>query len=87
MRQQMMQTPQDQAAAWKSLWQEGVTPWDLGMPTQALISEVRSKRLCPQTTLIPGWCGMGHDLVALARYLDKITTTATTCTDDNGELQ
>jgi SAM-dependent methyltransferase len=81
MRQQIMQTPQDPATAWESLWQEGVTPWDLGMPTPALISEVRLKRLCPQMTLIPG-CGSGHDLVALARYLDKTTTTTTT--DDNG---
>jgi SAM-dependent methyltransferase len=57
------------ATAWDSLWQEGVTPWDLGGPTKALISELQRQRPILERTLIPG-CGSGHDLMSLARYLD-----------------
>lgn len=55
---------------WEVLWQKGLTPWDLGGPTKALISEVQAKNLSPLTTLIPG-CGTGYDLESLGRYLDR----------------
>jgi hypothetical protein len=70
--------------AWDTLWQEGITPWDLGGPTKVLISELAaslefpnnnnnknaSSFFRPSTCLIPG-CGAGYDLVSLARYLDN----------------
>jgi hypothetical protein len=74
MRQRMMTNHQTNnnehlATAWDSLWQEGATPWDLGGPTKALISEIQRHRPTLQRTLIPG-CGSGHDLMSLARYVD-----------------
>jgi hypothetical protein len=69
-----MRNENDTAKAWDSLWQDKVTPWDLGRSTPALISQVASRsqpHSFATTTLIPG-CGSGYDLVALARYLDTI---------------
>eukprot|EP00934_Nitzschia_sp_Nitz4_P007348 Nitzschia sp. Nitz4//scaffold147_size54853//20822//21691//NITZ4_006615-RA/size54853-processed-gene-0.22-mRNA-1//-1//CDS//3329536687//7338//frame0 len=60
---------------WETLWKEGLTPWDLGGPTKAMISEVASKNLAPTTALIPG-CGTGYDLVSLGRYLDSLKDSA-----------
>lgn len=68
MRQRVQQ--QDPAAAWESLWRDGITPWDLGGPTEALIAELSERALRPRMTLIPG-CGSGYDLVSLGRYLDQ----------------
>lgn len=75
---------QQQRNAWDSLWKDGTTPWDLGKPTPALISELKthwrtsnqrdtfnkaeSKK--PFRTLVPG-CGAGYDLVTLARHHDN----------------
>eukprot|EP00980_Cylindrotheca_fusiformis_P002900 scaffold675_cov103-Cylindrotheca_fusiformis.AAC.11 len=61
----------NQGSAWDSLWEDGLTPWDLGMPTKALISEIRSKKKSfIQTAFVPG-CGSGYDLISLARYMDE----------------
>jgi hypothetical protein len=66
----------DSANAWESLWSEDVTPWDLGGPTKALISELERKHseepetLMWKTALIPG-CGSGYDLLSLARFWDS----------------
>lgn len=70
-RRRMQQNHGDPVTAWESLWQDGITPWDLGGPTDALISEIkgRSSLRLPSMTLIPG-CGSGYDLVSLGRYLD-----------------
>ena len=37
--------PSEQGHVWDSLWQDGVTPWDLGHPTPALISEVMAAEM------------------------------------------
>jgi SAM-dependent methyltransferase len=69
---------------WEALWREGVTPWDLGGPTGTLMSELERKRRDERetlqrwrTALIPG-CGAGHDVLALARFLDGIGTSTET---------
>jgi Thiopurine S-methyltransferase (TPMT) len=78
-----------QSQQWDSLWQDGITPWDLGRSTPALISELDRHysnsglslqsdhpRPRPRHCFIPG-CGSGYDLVALARYFQKNRTTRT----------
>ena len=72
---------QSQSHAWESLWQDGVTPWDLGAATPALVSELANhwntagpaKSIEKQNlkSLIPG-CGAGYDLVTLARHHDDL---------------
>lgn len=61
----------DPRSALDSLWKDGVTPWDLGAPTKALISEVKSKLQLEhmRTAFVPA-CGSGYDLIPLARYID-----------------
>ena len=56
-------------SVWETLWNEGITPWDLGRPTDVLISELEYHKLRPIKSLIPG-CGAGYDVISLARYLD-----------------
>jgi SAM-dependent methyltransferase len=66
----------DSANAWDALWSQDITPWDLGGPTKALVSELERKhREAPETlqwktALIPG-CGSGYDLLSLARFWDS----------------
>lgn len=66
-------------AAWEELWQETVTPWDLGAPTPALQSEIalhlNEAANQPFRTLVPG-CGAGYDLVTLARHYEQCWGTA-----------
>ncbi|KAL6638257.1 hypothetical protein ACP70R_025829 [Stipagrostis hirtigluma subsp. patula] len=52
---------------WRRCWEQGVTPWDLGQPTPAVVELVRSGTLPGDgaTVLVPG-CGGGYDVVALA---------------------
>jgi hypothetical protein len=56
---------------WAALWQQGLTIWDLGAPTAALLEEVESEigagRLVPAacSVLVPG-CGSAYDVRALA---------------------
>ncbi|XP_066364532.1 probable thiol methyltransferase 2 isoform X1 [Miscanthus floridulus] len=57
---------------WRRCWEEGVTPWDLGQPTPAVVDLVNSGTLPggdhdgrATTVLVPG-CGAGHDVVALS---------------------
>lgn len=76
MRHRMQSLPDDQAEAWDSLWKEDITPWDLGSPTEALITEIKSKQQLSLTkSLIPG-CGSGYDLYSLARLIDGTKTKA-----------
>ena len=69
--------------AWDSLWQDNVTPWDLGKPTPVLIAELKShwdntvsseakdaKSTTTFRSLVPG-CGAGYDLVMLALHHEK----------------
>lgn len=69
MRERLQAQPQD----WESLWQEGVTPWDLGRPTVALASELVDFRPARSTlrSLVPG-CGAGYDLITVARHHDAL---------------
>jgi hypothetical protein len=82
---------QAQGRQWDSLWHDGITPWDLGRSTPALISELdrhydSSSLLVsdnippppppPRHCFIPG-CGSGYDLVALAHYFQRNRTTTT----------
>lgn len=73
-----------QRLAWESLWKEKTTPWDLGKPSPALISELKShwntttnwKQTTTSSvfrTLIPG-CGAGHDIMTLAWHLEEWIT-------------
>jgi methyl halide transferase len=79
----LSQTVDQQHNAWDSLWKDGTTPWNLGKPTPALISELEThwtKKISSPTTtspavsqfrtLVPG-CGAGYDLVTLARHHEK----------------
>ncbi|WVZ61236.1 hypothetical protein U9M48_011143 [Paspalum notatum var. saurae] len=52
---------------WIRCWEEGVTPWDLGQPTPAVVDLVNSGTLPGDaaTVLVPG-CGAGYDVVALS---------------------
>ncbi len=70
MRERMKKNNDDPIKVWESLWYDGITPWDLGGPTKALISEIQYKSLRPTITLVPG-CGSGYDLVSLGRFLDS----------------
>jgi len=79
MRRRVQQNHNDPAAAWESLWRDGITPWDLGGPTLVMIEELRNRRMWPEMTLIPG-CGSGYDLVSLGRYLDESRPEDRTCT-------
>ncbi|XP_062214006.1 probable thiol methyltransferase 2 [Phragmites australis] len=57
----------DPSDGWSRCWEEGVTPWDLGQPTPAVVELVRSGTLPSDaaTVLVPG-CGAGYDVVALS---------------------
>ncbi|KAL6909545.1 hypothetical protein ACP4OV_001826 [Aristida adscensionis] len=57
----------DASGGWRRCWEEGVTPWDLGEPTPAVVELARSGTLPGggATVLVPG-CGTGYDVVALA---------------------
>jgi len=62
---------------WDELWKEGVTPWDLDMPTPALKAELDAME-CPTNQkektyriLVPG-CGSGFDLVTLAEHQKEL---------------
>ncbi|KAG2544569.1 probable thiol methyltransferase 2 isoform X2 [Panicum virgatum] len=52
---------------WSRCWEEGVTPWDLGQPTPAVVELAKSGTLPGDaaTVLVPG-CGAGYDVVALS---------------------
>ena len=77
---------QRQGEEWDSLWKDGITPWDLGRPTPALISEIDYKMRLEQgqqqferatnfrNCLVPG-CGSGYDLVALAQYFHRLNSS------------
>ncbi|XP_051206330.1 probable thiol methyltransferase 2 [Lolium perenne] len=56
---------QQSADGWSRCWEQGVTPWDLGEPTPAVVKLVRSGTLPAGSVLIPG-CGGGYDAVALS---------------------
>ncbi|KAJ3359328.1 hypothetical protein GGF32_009451 [Allomyces javanicus] len=51
--------------AWEQMWQEGVTPWDKGTASPALVKLINEGRIPEGRVLVPG-CGGGYDLVALA---------------------
>lgn len=55
------------ADGWSKCWEQGVTPWDLGEPTPAVVKLVKSGTLPAggATVLVPG-CGGGYDAVALS---------------------
>lgn len=50
---------------WRRCWEQGVTPWDLGEPTPAVVKLVQSGTLPAGSVLVPG-CGGGYDAVALS---------------------
>jgi SAM-dependent methyltransferase len=62
---------------WDSLWKDGVTPWDLGKATPALVQELANrpssfwKNRKSLRTLVPG-CGTGYDLVTLKRHHNEL---------------
>uniref|UniRef100_A0A0E0D9G9 Thiol methyltransferase 2 n=1 Tax=Oryza meridionalis TaxID=40149 RepID=A0A0E0D9G9_9ORYZ len=59
---------QESSDGWSRCWEEGVTPWDLGQPTPAVVELVHSGTLPAgdaTTVLVPG-CGSGYDVVALS---------------------
>lgn len=41
---------------WEKCWEQGLTPWDLGQPTPALLHLHRTGSLPKGRTLVPG-CG------------------------------
>ncbi|XP_006652014.1 probable thiol methyltransferase 2 [Oryza brachyantha] len=61
----------ESTAGWSRCWEEGVTPWDLGQPTPAVVELVQSGTLPAAgdatTVLVPG-CGAGYDVVALSGH-------------------
>lgn len=70
---------QKQKDSWISLWNDNVTPWDLGKPTPALISELNTyyesilstSSSTTSLVLVPG-CGSGYDLVTLAYHFERL---------------
>jgi SAM-dependent methyltransferase len=60
-------------SSWEQLWQDGLTPWDLGKPTPLLIDELEKQRTNSSMnkrqmrTLVPG-CGTGYDLLTLQSH-------------------
>ena len=53
--------------AWRALWEAGLTGWDLGGATPALLAEATAERVAAGARcLIPG-CGGGYDVAALAQ--------------------
>jgi Thiopurine S-methyltransferase (TPMT) len=96
--QQQQQRPEEGTAAeaapsagaeslWESLWKDNITPWDLGLPTPALVSEL--DRVYPADggpsadrtpwydgnrtvrVLVPG-CGAGYDLTSLYAHFGRL---------------
>lgn len=66
---------------WDRLWQEGVTPWDLNVPTPALASELKASKWPRQESsrlLIPG-CGSGFDLISLACHQEYLQRRGLIC--------
>ncbi|XP_037444461.1 probable thiol methyltransferase 2 [Triticum dicoccoides] len=63
---QLVDGPQS-SEGWRRCWEQGVTPWDLGQPTPAVVKLVQSGTLPAggATVLVPG-CGGGYDAVALS---------------------
>nr|CAB3492497.1 unnamed protein product [Digitaria exilis] len=59
--------PEYSPDGWSRCWEEGVTPWDLGQPTPAVVELAKSGTLPGDaaTILVPG-CGAGYDVVALS---------------------
>jgi methyl halide transferase len=58
--------------SWDQLWQQGVTPWDLTIPTPLLQVELKEQLQLssPMTALVPG-CGSGFDLITMAQLLPR----------------
>lgn len=57
--QQLVGGSPDPSDGWRRCWEEGVTPWDLGQPTPAVVDLVTSGTLPGgdgTTVLVPG-CG------------------------------
>ncbi|XP_004287179.1 PREDICTED: probable thiol methyltransferase 2-like isoform 2 [Fragaria vesca subsp. vesca] len=50
---------------WDKLWEQGVTPWDLGRPTPVVAHLHKSGGLPKGRALVPG-CGTGYDVVEIA---------------------
>lgn len=65
--QQLIGGPEYCQDGWSRCWEEGVTPWDLGQPTPAVVELAKSGTLPGDaaTVLVPG-CGAGYDVVALS---------------------
>ncbi|KAM3280101.1 hypothetical protein ACQJBY_047098 [Aegilops geniculata] len=61
---QLVDGPQS-SEGWRRCWEQGVTPWDLGQPTPAVVKLVQSGTLPAGNVLVPG-CGGGYDAVALS---------------------
>lgn len=59
--------PEDMEMDWENLYQEGITPWDKGLPSPPLVQWLE-KNSGPQgdQILVPG-CGRGHDVKEIAR--------------------
>ena len=79
--EQEQQTQEQQAEFWESLWRDGLTAWDLGRPTPALLSELQYLNVVNHDdddddddsvfgVLVPG-CGAGYDLHALAQWFQN----------------
>lgn len=71
----------NQELGWESLWSDGITPWDINMPTPVLKAELRQNtppvnHSCyPKpphcyNMLIPG-CGSGHDLLTMSQFQEQ----------------
>ncbi len=70
MRERMKENNGDPTKVWESIWHDGISPWDLGGLTKALISEIQYKSSQPTVTLVSG-CGSGFYLLSLGRHLDS----------------
>ncbi|KAJ1703755.1 hypothetical protein LUZ63_003534 [Rhynchospora breviuscula] len=69
----------DTSNGWEKSWEEGITPWDLGMPTPVVVHLVQTQVIPKGRVLVPG-CGTGHDVVALAgpeRYVVGLDISGT----------
>lgn len=66
---------------WETLWQDNITPWDLGQATPLLSDELEKGLLSNHLSsiqkyrvLVPG-CGTGYDLYTIAKHISSCIDT------------
>jgi len=64
-----MEGKKQEGTFWDDRWVNNDTPWDMGTPTPALISQL--EKVPKGTALVPG-CGAAYDLNTLAKHCTRV---------------